>query len=243
MAKFRLIVAVLLLAGMALVLGLQYSADKRLREENGALKLALAELKQAQEGREPVSKDDSSSKEQLAELLRLRGEVTQLRQQTNQITALEDENKKLLVSFESAKQASKTIPEKKRPLDALPQDIHPKETWAFRGYGTPDATVESLCWAMANGDKATFMAGLCPEMLAQVEKESEGKDFAEDIKKVSNEEFRILDRQQLSDDQMELTIYTTWQNPNGGTTRDTDKTVFQRINGEWKVTDKHAPEN
>jgi hypothetical protein len=221
-------------------LGLQYPSSKRLRAENETLKQMVAELKQSQDAREPVSSGDSPSNEQLNELLRLRGEVTQLRQQTNQITALQNENKNLLVSLESAKKLATNVTVKKGPGDALPQDIHPKETWQYRGYGTPEATVESVCWAMANGDKATFLRALSPDMRAEVEKNDDGKDLMEDIK-VSNSEYRILDRQQLSDDEMELTIYATRPDANGNNVGSTENTVFQRINGEWKITEKHRP--
>lgn len=247
MAKLKLIITVFVTAGVTSLLIWQYSANERLRRDNESLRGAIAELKQSQEVHAPTSDGDSATKEQLAELLKLRGEVTQLRGQTNEIAALRQQNEALIASIKavpaSTTQAQPIERKKKSPEDALPQDIHPKESWGYRGYATPEATVESLCWAMMSGDRAAFLGGLSPEMRAQVEKDTEGKDFAEDIKKVGNAEFRILDRRQLSDDKMVLTIYTTRDNPNGDTRGSSEDTVFQRFNGEWKVTDEHSPDN
>ena len=239
MGKLKLIVATLVVAGLALVLAAQYSSNEKLRRENEALKLVIAELKQSQDGRAPVSSDDGVSKEQLDELLKLRGEVTQLRGQTNQIAALMDANQKLRASLADSKivQTNVTLrPMKKNPEDALPQDIHPKETWGYRGYSTPDATIESMSWAMFKGDKAAFMAGLSPEVLAKMSTDIEN-DFDKELTSRDVGEFRILDRQTLADDETAITIYSTRKNANGDYVGNSENLVFKKIDGQWKVAD------
>lgn len=77
------------------------------------------------------------SRERLDELLKLRGEVVRLREQTNQIGALIDTNQKLAALLKE-KAASTDSSQKERPEDALPQDIHPRASWVFRGYNSPD---------------------------------------------------------------------------------------------------------
>ncbi len=246
MRKLKLIVPAIVVAGLASVLAWQYASNKNLRRDNDALRQALAELKPSQDVRDPDSSGETLTQEQRDELLKLRGEVTQLREQTNQIGDLADANKKLLVSLREAKapqQASGSDKKKKGPEDALPQDIHPKDSWAFRGYATPEATVESVCWAMINGDKATMLKAFSPEMLPEMQEQMDKANFSDDIKKINQAEFRILDRQQLSDDEMVLTIYTSRQDANGDTTGNSEKTVFQKIGGEWKVTKKPPPDN
>src|SRR4051812_32730940 len=122
MGKLKLIVAVFVAIWLAIVCQWQHSANGRLRRQNESLKAALAELKQQQEVRVPVSADNAQAKEQLAELLRLRGEVTQLRGQTNQIAALTDANEKLRASLSESKIAqtnTSIAPIKKNPEDAL----------------------------------------------------------------------------------------------------------------------------
>ncbi len=240
----KIIVVTVAIAGLTSILWWQHASNDNLRRENDALKRALMELKPSQDVSEPDASVESLTQEQMDELLKLRGEVTQLREQTNQIGDLADANKKLMVSLKEAKAPRRTSEgdeKKKNPPDALPQDIHPKDTWAFRGYATPEATVESVCWAMVNGDKEAMLKAFAPDMLPEMANQLEKGDPAEMAKKMGFAEFRILGRQQLSDDEMMLTIYTSHQNENGDTQDHSENTVFQRIGGEWKVTKKSPP--
>jgi len=248
MGKLKLIVAAIVVAGLAAILAWQHASNESLARDNDALKQALAGLKQLAEIPTPGAVGEALTDEQRAELLKLRAEVTQLREQTNQIGALADANQTLKVSLREA-QAIRANSEsggdakKKKPEDALPQDIHPKDSWAFRGYATPDATIESTCWGMLNGDKAAILAAFAPDMLPEMEKQLDGKDLKEEFGKINMAEFRVLDRRQLSDDEMVLTIYTSRQDENGNTTGGTENSVFQKIGGQWKVTKKQVPEN
>ena len=242
MSRLKLIFAIIAIGGVGLLFVLQYERLAKLRTENDSLRQEIVQLQaNAAPPDSSANTNDSLTSAQLSELLKLRAEVTQLREQTNGIASLRQQNEKLQASLKDAATNQPKPSAEKSPADVLPQDIHPKASWGYRGYSTPDATIESLCWAMMKGDKATFMAGLSPEMRAKIEDQTEGKDFAEDVKKVNNTEFRILDRRQLSDDEMVLTISTTSETPEGDTTGHSEKTVFKRINGEWMVTDKQAP--
>jgi len=245
MGKLKLIVAVIVIGGIASVLVWQSVQNGGLRDDNERLKQVLAELKQVSDVSAPAASEEALTDEQRGELLKLRAEVTQLRTQTNQIAKLADANQKLRDSLKEARTAAQpsAASPKKRPEDALPQDIHPKDSWAFRGYGTPDATIESTLWGMLNGDKATILAAFSPDIEPKMEKQLEGKDLKEELGKVNMSEFRILDRRQLPDDRMAVTIYTSRQDPNGNTTGSTENTVFQKIGGEWKVTEEHVPDN
>ena len=247
MAKIKVTAGVIVVAGIASILVWQNIQNGNLRDDNERLKQILAGLKQLSEGSAPAVTDDALNDEQRAELLKLRAEVSQLRAQTNQIAALTDANQKLKDSLREARTAAPTptASQKKKPEDALPQDIHPKETWAFRGYASPEATVESTLWGMMKGDKDTALKAFSPEMLPEMERQMEGKDFAEEMKKINMSEFRVLDRQQISPDEMVLTIYTARQDDDGNKVENSQEdTVFKRINGEWKVTkDKPPAEN
>ena len=241
----KLVFSVLVAGGLSAALWLQYSSNERLRQENEGLRQALAELKPSQDVGETDSSGESLTQEQKDELLKLRAEVTQLREQTNQIGDLADANKKLLVSLRETKAprasgGSSSDAQKKNPEDALPQDIHPRATWAYRGFGTPDATIESVLSAMINGDKAAFLAGFTPEMQVQLEKQFD--EGAQKGKADGAAEFRILDRQTLSDDEMVLSLYVTSSEPDGTIQGHSEKTVFDRIDGQWKVTAKHPPD-
>jgi len=245
MGKFKLIVSAIAAIGLAIILAWQHFSNESLRQDNDQLKQVLAGLKQLSEGSTPAASNDTPIEEQHAELLKLRDEVTQLRMQTNQIGVLTEANQKLRASIQEARAApSPTTGSKKqlKPEDALPQDIHPRESWAYRGYSTPEATLESTLWAMVNGDNNAALHAFSPDMLPEMAKQLEGKDFAEEVKKMNMAEFRVLDRQQISPDEMVLTIYTARQDENGNKQNGSqDDTVFKRIDGEWKVTKEKAP--
>jgi len=247
MGKFKVIVTVIVIAGIASVLLWQNVQNGGLRDDNDRLRQMLTGLKQISDVSTPSVADEALTDEQRAELLKLRAEVTDLRTETNQIAGLMDANQKLKVSLREARTPVQpaTASPKKKPEDALPQDIHPKATWAYRGYASPEATVESTLWAMMKGDKDTALKAFSPEMLPEMERQMEGKDFAEEMKKMNMAEFRVLDRQQIAPDEMVLTISTARQDENGNNINNSQEdTVFRRINGEWKVTkDKPPSEN
>jgi hypothetical protein len=242
MRKIKLIAFVAVIAGIASVLVWQYQLNASLRDDNERLRQMLAELKQLSEVPAPAPADETFTDEQHSELIKLRSEVTRLRAQTNQIAVLAEANQKLQTSLREArtpKQPQTDASQKKTPEDALPQDIHPKESWAYRGYSTPDATI---LWAMLNGDKAAILKAFGPDMLPEMEKQMEGKNFTEQMKKINMTEFRVLDRRQISPDEMVLTISTARLDDNGNKVgHSQEDTVFDRIDGEWKATKKQAP--
>ena len=248
MTRLKLILSVVLTGGLAVVVVLQYLSLSRLRAENESLRLQLDEWSKARVAQPDSAAvaNDASARDQLSELLKLRAEVTQLRSQSNQIASLRERNEKLLASEKEKEAIWAARPKpasEKSPEDALPQDIHPKESWAFRGYGTPDATVESVSWAMLNGDKAKFLAGFSPDMLAKLQPLLDGDGFSREMSKIDRGEFRILDRQTLSDDEMVLTVYATRKDASGNYVGKSEDTTFKRIDGLWKVADSaNAPQ-
>ena len=90
MSKRKLIIAVAFIGGAAVFLWTQHSINEKLRSDNNALRTAIAELRRLQKPGEPVAAaaNESLTREQMDELLKLRGEVTRLRGQTDQIGAL-----------------------------------------------------------------------------------------------------------------------------------------------------------
>ena len=242
--RIKFILALAILGGLTAIFVIQCQSIARSRRENDALRSQLDQLNQAKVERDAAANSTANANDlnesQLAELLKLRGEATQLREQTNAIAAVRRENEALIASLKekksSAAQSSEQRP-KKSPEDALPQDIHPKESWGYRGYGSPEATVESMLWAASHGDKAGFMAGFPPELQEKFAKDFQDKDLAEEVKKNEIQEFRVLDRQTVSDDEMVLTLYMTHQgNENANGSSSTEDTHFKKIDGQWRVS-------
>jgi hypothetical protein len=244
MARLKFIFGLIVIVTLAVLVAMQYQAGNSLRAENENLRRQFAELAQLRAENERLSNlvahaDNSLAQEQLLDLLKLRAEVTALRQQTNQLRILREENQRLQALATNRQAVSINRPAKKNPEDALPQDVHPKETWAFRGYASPEATIESMVWALTKGDRSTLVAGFTPEMLADIESHLNGKDF---VQEATNDaarmmEFRILDRQARSDDEMVLTVWMAKRDEKGDIdiNDNSEDTVFKRIDGQWKV--------
>jgi hypothetical protein len=240
MTRFKLILSLVALSGLALVAVLQREHLAKLRAENELLRAQFDDLHAAQADAS-ASANDSSTHERLSELLELRVEVTRLREQANQVGALKEANQNLATSLKELKGSRTDIPKKKGPEDALPQDIHPRDSWAFRGYATPEATIESMLWARVNGDNAAMVQAFSPEEQPHIQKGLEKGDFSDNDKEMT--EFRILDRRQLSNDEMVVLLYMTRLGANGKNVEDTGNAVIQRIGGEWKLTGHGMPDD
>jgi cell division protein FtsB len=104
MSKSKAVLGVLVVGGAAALIFLQYQTQQKLRAENDSLRQQMAQLKSdspdaSAANSKPAANDDFN------ELLRLRGEVSALRSQTNQIARLEQQNQQLQTSLTNAIQA------------------------------------------------------------------------------------------------------------------------------------------
>ena len=144
-------------AVFAVLCVVQYRTATRLQEENALLRHQLEDVRLASSRTSGESEDANKlTQAQFSELLRLRAEVMQLREQTNAIAKLREENEKLQtrgsVSTNATEQAATALP--------LGGDILDKESWAFTGYGTPERAMQSLLWAFSQTNKEAFLAGV-----------------------------------------------------------------------------------
>ena len=99
MTKIKLIICVIVVAGIATILVIQHQAQVKLHEENESLRQQMDQLQiENQRLSNSVAQANSSSSrpdDQLTELLRLRGEVRLLRQQTNELGRLQQDSQQL----------------------------------------------------------------------------------------------------------------------------------------------------
>src|SRR6185436_15901470 len=89
------------------------------------------------------------------------------------------------------------------PATTSQEGYFAKESWAFTGYATPEAALQSVIWAMREGDIKTFVASLAPEEMARIQKEWGDKPEAQvsaDTKRGTDKisGIRILDSKALS---------------------------------------------
>jgi cell division protein FtsB len=90
--------SVVIVAGAALLIYLQYQTQQQLRAENDSLRQQIAQLKSENQDT-PAANSKPTSSDDFNELLRLRGEVSALRSQTNQIARLQTQNQQLRDAF------------------------------------------------------------------------------------------------------------------------------------------------
>ncbi len=157
MARIKFAIGLTALVGLAVLCVVQFQALARLREENNSLRHQLndARLASAAVSNEPVGGRDALTQAQLSELLKLRAEVTLLREQTNAMAKLREENEQLQVRASAPSNATN-----QGASATAGEELHDKELWAFAGYGTPERAIQSLLWAFSQTNKEAFLAGV-----------------------------------------------------------------------------------
>ena len=233
----RLILAGLLMASVAVVV-----VEKRriagLQQENESLRAELALVQQSIKAK--ASEQTLASKEELErlqaearEVHKLRNEVSQLRVSMKEADQLRVENQRLRGAVR-APQAAPGNGATASPAIPSQEGYFAKENWAFTGYATPEAALQSVIWAMREGDTTTFLASLAPEEMARVQKEWGDKPEAQvsaDTKRGTDKisGIRILESKTLSADEVVLSVYAA-----GG--EDKVQKISMKLYGtEWKM--------
>lgn len=234
----RRILAVALVAALAIIgvlWGMQIESHRRLREQsqtsrNLSAQLALVEADNLRLSNMVVQAGTPLADAQLAELENLRQEVQRLRRQTNDVQKLQTEIRHLRDQLATHSTGSNA------PPDVPAEDIFPRDQWEFAGYDTPEDTLESVTWAISQGDEDAYMAGLSPDLANEMQSELAGGNFG-DIgpSELSNATgFRIVDRQSISDDQV---VYRLYMDGEG----DMVDMVLIYTNGGWVVSGESGP--
>jgi hypothetical protein len=223
MFKSTLAGSIVLVLVMGTILALQHRSVTALNNQNSSLQEQVKKLEEMVEQNhapsnspEPRSEPSQLPKEQFQELLKLRGEVGLLRKQ------IADNNVKSPMQLAQGKNA---------PVSRATQgaDFFPREAWASVGYAEPEATLQTLSWAMSNGDLKTMLASVSPEEATKVTREFDGKSEAE-ISKQTLEitGIRVLKKELTADDEAVLTLYASGIDQLA-------KLKFKRFGSEWKM--------
>jgi hypothetical protein len=229
--------ALIALLAMALAAGIvvQSMRVSKLKAQNEALRKQVAELQaqadqlssQASRPAAPVTTDEDRS-----ELLRLRNQAAQLKQVTNELQRLRTQVQQL----QAANQQIRATPAAAAPAPdtnaAAATGPVPRESWAFAGYATPEATLQSAVFAMSQGDYQTFLASMSPEEAARMQKSFEGKtpeQIAEEGRRETAKasSFQILGKQELAPDRVMLNVYVAGEDR-------PQRIMMQKIGEEWK---------
>jgi len=161
------------------------------------------------------------------ELLRLRNEIRQLRAQKREAEKLREENQRLAAEIKSGN----VTPPKLSDMEGYVA----KETWANIGFTTPEATLQTLLWAMSTANLEQLLQCVIPEAARHFQQQLERqpdqfrKDFFGEgnlLSKVTG--FRIAERTTLAEDKIRLGIQVV---ANGAIL----PLEIWRVGNDWKV--------
>ena len=219
---------------LAAALAMQSMRVSRLGAQHAALQQQLTAAQaqvEALEQRKPQASTAPAPDEVQTELLRLRNQAAQLKQATNELQKLRAQAQQLQAAQQarSAEAAPAATP---TPTPNVASAPVPRESWAFAGYATPEAALQSAIFSMSQGDVQTFLASLSPEEAQRVQKSFENKtpeQFAQDGQRemARVKSFQVLGREDLGPDRVMLQVY-------GAGEERVQRVIMQKIGEEWK---------
>jgi hypothetical protein len=133
------------------------------------------------------------------ELLRLRGEVTRLRARLKELSGIRVENEKLRAQLNAARAGGTPA--------GLPEGYTRRRDAQFAGYGSPEATLQSMLWAIEHQDTNVLFAAFDPENSRRMREAMTG-DGADEFWKQARvvPGWRVVEKQQLVPDGVILKV-------------------------------------
>jgi hypothetical protein len=223
---------IVVLAVIAALWGMQMEANRHLREQAEASRqllsrLAVLEVDNTRLSNIVAQANTPLAEVQLMELGKLREEVRHLRLRTNDLQSMRVEMRRLRAQLSAARSSMTS----NAPPDVPASDIYPRESWKFAGFDTPEDAVESVTWAISQGDEDSYFESLAPDLQDEMESTLIDESFADlgplELKDATG--FRIVDRETISDDRQIITIYV---DPLGEMSLPLIRTP---PNGPWKI--------
>ena len=227
MPKAKIALAAVLVGG-GILLVFEHQATTKLREKNQAMQQQVEQVGRLGEENQRLSNlvaqasnPASLPKDQLGELLRLRGEVGPLRRQKAEGEKLRAENSRL-----------RAAPTNRSPTALTPSasapDYLPRKSWAFVGYGDPDSALQSSFWAWSSGDPKAVLASMAPGQRAEWGFRTDEQIAAQLARNMAKAKgFRILNRQVLTDG---VTLFTVFEEAMNQKVR----FRLKQVGSEWK---------
>lgn len=241
MAKLKLIIIALLLAGVAMlwVVGRRSEAGLQATLQQQVDRAAQLRAEQERLSNLLAQANDPTAGKQLAELVKLRNEAARLRQQTGELQQLQAQNSQLRSALQTGNGRPTAVPA--TLSDKPPLAVYPRSAWAFAGFATPEAAFQSLNWAASTGDLDTFLSNLTPDAQKEMAKQFENKtatEVSDMLKNKINEntDVSILSENEVSDHEVVLEIHGS-----AGNLNHPDKLTFEKINGQWKFSTEGEP--
>ena len=228
-------ILLLLASSTAAILGWKAAAFQR--ADNERLQLELQRLREHGVQESTAAADQQARELKVAqangaELIRLRGEVAQLRSTAREAEAVRAENQRLRSEQEARRTASNVTTGSSADTPAPARDHFPRESWSFAGYASPEASLMSAIWAMKEGNPKSYLESLSPEEQARLTKAWENKSETEVAAKHQEDVLpiagvRILERQSVGADEVVMNVYLD------GLGR-MEKVSMKRFGNDWK---------
>ena len=156
-----------------------------------------------------------------AELLRLRGEVGMLRRKVGELEGTANARRPSTTSLIDVGTG--------RPIDSTLAQTFARESWAFAGYATPEATLLTMSWASDKGDVEKFLGGFAPEIRKTIEeslpRHALQPEFPKEVTGIT-----IVGKEVLSDDEVVLSFFV--DHPRG---MPKTRMNLRKIGNEWKI--------
>jgi hypothetical protein len=240
--KTAVLIAVMA-ASVATPLALRHRAQAEWREKDalwrqqaGQLEAASAENRRLSDLVAQVKSSSSASNGQLGELLRLRGELGQLRQTVSEMDRLRAMNQQLLAAASgSPAQSGAPSPPEGQTIQAY----WPKAQLASAGYADAASALKTALWAMSRGDPDALAMSVTPEAKAALERQDwqdhkkpaeeladRGKWIADSLSPASG--FYVVGQKLTAQDRAILDVHFEGE----GKTR---KFELKQVGGEWKL--------
>ena len=225
--------------GLAIWLAVGHQARLRLGDEHKALEQQLDQMAGLVAENERLAKlvahasrPQSLTDDQSRELLRLRGEAGVLRRQTKELETLREENRQARAALESGLKTQSAG----ATGAAATADYWPRDSWAFAGYASPDAALQTSVWAANNGDLKALLASTTGDLQKMMEKDFEGKSESEATLRAMDEvarlkSIRVVNREVQADDTVVLTAAFE-----DGTDTHTSKLLMKKVGNDWKIS-------
>ncbi len=225
--------------GLAIWFAVEHHARLRLGEERQALETQSAQMAGLIAENERLSNllaranpPSPLPDDQLRELLRLRGEVGLLREQSQDLETARAENQQARAALETGLKG----PGAGATKAAATADYWPRDSWTFAGYASPDAALQSFVWAGSKGDLTNWLAGATGDVRKRMEQDLGGKSRDQAVIRAMDEfiglkSVRVLNREVQADDTVVLTAAFEDR-----TQDHTAKLVMKKIDGEWKLS-------
>ncbi len=241
-SRLRLAVATALVAACALTpLALRHHARAAEREQERLLRERAVQLAELSAESERLSNLVAHTENgvlppaQLNELLKLRGEIGQLRQALDEANNLAARNRQLAAALTNADMSPRA--------SSLPegQPVHaywPRAQLGFAGYSDPTAALKTTLWAMTQGDPDALAGSVTPEVKAKMLREdwfehgSPAEELAASARRIADSlqpanGFYVIGQRSISQDQVVVDVFFEGE----GRTR---KFAMKKVGAEWK---------